>query len=177
MSASRTEVAARGAVAGLLGYATVALSVGLMDLGQGRSFFYTVSLLGDWLFYGLYDPTKMFVWAGGVFAYNGVHLLTYLAFGLMAAWLASMSTKGALYWYAGLVLYILVFLHILGAVLFMTEPVRAVLPMYQVVLPGVLSGVVMSVYLLRAFPEMRQAMRTWADPDDGNEVPTAIPRP
>ena len=78
MSTNRVDSLWHGLMVGLIGYVTIAASVSLGDLLLGRSFFYTVSLLGEWMFYDLSDPTKLRVWPGAVFAYNGLHL-AYLA--------------------------------------------------------------------------------------------------
>ena len=170
MPANRQEVLWHGVFVGLIGYATTAVSVSVGDLMQGRSFFYTVSLMGEWFFYGLQDPALVTVWPGPVFAYNGVHLVAFLAFGLFASWLASVSERGPLFWYAALVLYVMVLAHMLGAVLMMTQPMRAAIPMVQVLVPGLLAATVMGVYLLRVHPQLRHEMSEWVDHTDDHEV-------
>lgn len=170
MRADRTEIIWQGAMAGLIGYAAVALSVGIGDVLQGRSFFFTVSLLGEWLFYGLEDPAKVRVWPGAVFAYNGLHFVTFLMFGLLASWLAAVSERGPLYWYAALVMYLFVFVHLFAAVLLMTEPMREAIRMSQILIPSVLAVVLMSAYLLRVHPQLRREMNEWVDNTDADET-------
>lgn len=168
--ADRTENVWQGLMVGLIGYVTIALSVSIGDVLQGRSFFYTVSLFGGWLFYDLKDAADVRIWPGAVIAYNGLHLVTMLAFGLLASWLASVSERGALYWYAGLVMFLFVFVHLLSAVLFMSEPLRVAVPMSQILVPSLLAVVLMSVYLLRMHPLLRREMDEWVDEDDGTEA-------
>lgn len=181
MATSRKDTVWHGLIMGLIGYSTVAITVSLGDVFQGRSFFYTVSLLGEWMFYGLTDPAQVVVWPGAVFAYNGLHLVTFLGFGLLASWLATESERGPLYWYMGLILYLFVFVHLFGVVLLMTEPMRAAVPLAQLWIPTVLSLLAMSVYLVRAHPQLVREMSQWVDPDDSaTEAPTRVrplPRP
>lgn len=163
MPADRKEMIWHGLMVGLIGYASVALSVSIGDVMQRRSFFYTVSLLGEWLFYGLQDPAKVRVWPGAVFAYNGLHFVTFLGFGLLTSWLASVSERGPLYWYAALVMYLFVLVHMFAVVLLMTEPLRATIPMLQIFLPSLLAAILMSLYVMRVHPQLRREMSEWVD--------------
>lgn len=156
-----TEVVWEGLIAGLIGYATVALLVGLMDVALGRSFFFTAAMLGEAMFYGLTDPSQVVVWPGAVFAYNGVHLLGFLFLGMCAVWLAYMAERGLELWYAGVVLFLLVVLHAYGAVLFMTEGLRSAMPDWMVLLPTVVAVAAMVLYLILARPGLRKELTTW----------------
>lgn len=75
-----------GLVTGFLGYFTIVLFYGLLNLLIGRSFFHTAALLGRSLVEagpdgGIPDP------AGAILAFNGLHLLagTAMAFYLLKA--------------------------------------------------------------------------------------------
>lgn len=166
MTEARKEVIWQGLIAGFIGYATVALAVGIGDVIQGRSFFYTVSLLGGWLFYDQNDPTNVLIWPGAVFAYNGLHLVTFLAFGLMGSWLANVAERGPLFWYGSLVLYLMVFIHLYAGVVQMTAPMRAGISLLQVTVPSLLAVVLMSAYLLRMHPLLRREMDVWENNAD-----------
>jgi hypothetical protein len=166
MTQARSDTIWQGLVAGLIGYASVALAVGIGDALQGRSFFYTVSLLGGWLFHGRSDPANVLVWPGAVFAYNGLHLLTFLAFGLAGSWLANVAERGPLFWYGSLVLYLMVFIHLFAGVVQMTEPMRGGISLLQVTIPSLLAVMLMSAYLLRMHPLLRREMNTWEDNAD-----------
>ena len=170
MRADRSEIVWHGLIVGLLGYATVALSVSAIDLLLGRSVFFTVALLGEWLFYGLRDPARITVWPGAVFAYNGLHFITFLSLGLLASWLASISERGPLYWYGALVMYLFVLVHLFAAVQLMTEPLRTLIPSYEVWLPSIAAAVVMTAYLLRMHPQLRHELSEWVDEDDVAEA-------
>ncbi len=159
----RTDTIWQGVLAGLVGYATVALLVGILDVALGRSFFFTAALLGEHTFYGLRDPSQAVVWPGAVFAYNGLHLVAFIFIGLVSSSLAFLAEKGPAFWYGGAVLFLVVILHALGALLLMTEDLRAVLPAWMIVLPTVVSGAAMATYLLRCHPRVRHAMRVWEE--------------
>lgn len=156
-----TEIVWEGLLAGIIGYATVAILVGVCDLAFGRSFFFTAAMLGEAAFYGLTDPANVVVWPGAVFAYNGVHLLGFLFIGMSAAWLAYLAEKGAELWYLGLVLFLLVVAHALGAVLILTEGLRAAIPVWVVLVPTVVGLAEMFVYLLAVRPGLRRELTTW----------------
>lgn len=178
MSTNRSETVGHGLVVGVVGYVTIALAVSAGDLLQGRNFFYTVALLGQWMFYGLTDPAELRIWPGVVLAYNGLHLVTFLAFGLLASWLASLAERGPLYWYSSLVMFLFVFVHMFATVLLMTEPLRQAIPMWQIILPSTFAVAAMSAYLLRTHPQLRHDMDTWTDPDDevATEPPASVRR-
>ena len=157
----RAEIVWQGLIGGLIGYAIVAILVGTIDAAQGRSFFFTAAMLGEATFYGLTDPANVVVWPGAVLAYNGVHLLGFLFIGMSAAWLAYLAEQGTELWYLGLVLFLLVVAHALGAVLFMTEPLRAAMPAWAVIVPTVVGLTGMCMYLIRARPALRTELTTW----------------
>lgn len=163
MNDRRSDALWQGVLTGLVGYATVALLAGLLDVTRGHSFFFTASLLGEHFFYGLTDPSQVTVWPGAVFAYNGLHLVTFLFVGLVAAWLALMSEKGPEYWYVGIVMFLLIVLHAFGAMLLITEDMRAVEPVWAIVLPTLVAWAAMAVYLLRMRPALRQRMLHWEE--------------
>ena len=174
MSTNRVDTVWHGLMVGLVGYVTIALSVSLGDLLLGRSVFHTVSLLGGWMFHDLRDPASLQIWPGVVFAYNGLHFVTFLCFGLLASWLASMSERGPLYWYAGLVMFLFVFIHMVATVLLMTEPLRREIPLALLLVPSLLAVVAMSIYLWRTHPQLRREMSVWVDEDD---TPATHPQP
>lgn len=161
MTAERSETIWQGMVSGIFGYATVAILVGTMDVMQGRSFFFTASLLGEHVFYGLNDPNQVVVWPGAVFAYNGLHLMTFLFIGMATAWLAYMSERGAELWYLAAVLFALLFLHAFGGILILTEDLRSAISIWTIIIPTIFAGLVMVAYLMWARPALRHELQTW----------------
>jgi hypothetical protein len=71
-------------VAGLIGAAIVAAWFLLFDFARGRPFF-TPALLGSAVFHGVIDPARVQVTAGLVLGYTLVHVLAFIAFGIIAA--------------------------------------------------------------------------------------------
>ena len=157
------EVAVHGIVAGFIGYAAIALLIGFIDVARGRSFFFTAAMLGEAAFRGLDDPARVVVEPGAVFAYNGVHLLAFLVMGLCGAWLVHVAERGAQLWFPALVLFLFVVLHAYGAVLLVTEPLRASMPAWLVGVPTLVAVLAMALYLLAIHPVLRRRPGVWDD--------------
>jgi hypothetical protein len=166
MRASRSDVVSHGLLVGFIGYLTVFAGVGLGDVLQGRSFFHTFSLLGGWLFHGLDDPTQVRVWPGAVFAYNGLHLVAFLGFGVVASWMMAVAERGPLLWYGALVMYLFVFLHLFASVVLMTEPMRGAFSLWHLTIPSLLALATMSWALLQQHPQIRHELDVWVDDTD-----------
>ena len=157
MKTSWQDTLQQGLVAGLIGYATVGLVFGLVDVIQGHSPFYTAAVLGATLFYGIQDPIQVTVAAPYVFAYSGFHLLLFLVLGMAGAWLADLAELGEQLWFVGLFFFIFVAFHIFGAVQAMAAPVQAALSPVAIWLGGTLASVLMAAYLLWEHPLIRKA--------------------
>ena len=167
MRAERAEIYWHGFVAGLVGYATIAIAVAVANLILGRSPFHTAALLGQALFYGLRDPSQLTIWPGPVLAYNGLHLLVLLGLGVFASWLAYLSERGPHFWYIGVIMMFFVMFHLFGLYLFASEPIRSALSPWALVAGGFAAMSTMSVYLVRVHPRLRAEFRDFAalDPD------------
>jgi uncharacterized membrane protein (UPF0136 family) len=145
----------QGIYAGLVGYGTLVVLFIALDALEGRPFFYTPALLGSRLFYGLSDPAQLVVWAGPVISYNAAHLIVFLIFGMVVAWLGYLSERGPQLWYLGLCFFLLVTFHLLAAMLIFTQPVRAAMPMWTVIGATFLAALAMGAYVLVAHPRLR----------------------
>jgi hypothetical protein len=167
MKPERIEVCWQGLVAGLVGYATVAIVMAIGNVFLGRSPFHTAALLGNAVFYGLTDPSRLTIWPGPVLAYNGFHLLVFLGIGVVAAWLAYLSERGPHFWYIGVILMLFVAFHLLGVLLFVGERMRAALSAWEVLAAGVAAMLTMSAYLVWTHPRLRSELDDFAalDPD------------
>src|SRR5512138_2614273 len=99
MANERTHVLSQGLMVGVIGYAAVGLFFLAVDLLSGRPAFYTPSLLGNALFYGVRDPDLARIWPGPVLAFNGCHLLLFLGLGMLASWLAQLAERGPSLWF------------------------------------------------------------------------------
>jgi hypothetical protein len=166
MSEQRSSISWQGLVAGLIGYATVAIVIAIGNVLLGRSPFHTAALLGSAMFYGLDDPRQLMVWAGPVFAYNGFHLFVFLALGIFGAWLASLSEKGPHFWYIGAIAMLFVAFHLFGAYLFVNEGIRSALSPWALLGAGFVAMLAMTTYLVAVHPRLREEFRNFAALDE-----------
>ena len=156
----RTRTILRGGlVAGLIGYGTVAVFFGVLNVFEGRSPFYTAALLGSALFQGLDDPAMVQVAAQPVFSYNAVHLLAFLAAGFAASWLVAEAERYAAAQYLVFVLLVVVAFHIYGAMLFAAQPLFGSGAWWRIGLPSLAAALLMGWYLLRLHPALRREIR------------------
>ena len=87
-----------GLVTGLIGAGGVAVWFLVIDTISGRPFF-TPSVLGSAMFFGLRDPAAVTVELPAVAAYTLVHIVAFLAVGvIVAAMLAELRKTPHLLW-------------------------------------------------------------------------------
>jgi hypothetical protein len=150
----------QGIIAGLIGFATVAVVFGLVNLGAGRSPWYSAAVLGGALFYGVADPTLVSVTPAAVLAYSALHLGVFVAFGVLAAALAALADRGWQLWFVALFFFIFVSFHMLAAVQGLAAPMRSVLRGEMIWVAGIAASLLMAWYLFRTHPRMRSA-QSW----------------
>ncbi len=163
MRAERVQANLQGLIAGFIGYAAVALFFAIINVIAGRSPFFTAAFFGGALFYGVRDPAQVTVWPGAVLAYNGVHLLMFLALGMIASWLAYLSERGPQFWYIGAILFLFVVFHMYGFVLLLTGGIQTVIPTWTVFVATVLAGTAMFGYLLWVHPRFRSELHEFRE--------------
>lgn len=156
MNSGSTRVWADGLIAGAIGYAVAVIFFVVLDLITGRSWLFTATLLGEGLFYGLEDPVQLVPAYGPAIAFNGVHLIGYLAMGVIAAWLAARAEQGAQFWYVATVLFVFGLFHVIAAMVWLTEPLRAALSVWKVIAATFLAVTAMVAYLVHAHPRLRE---------------------
>lgn len=161
MSSKWKDAIAQGVTAGLLGFATVALFFALENLFAGRSPFYTAALLGATVFHGATDPSQVSVTPENVLLYNGLHLVTFIAFGLIGSALATLADRGAQLWYVGLFFFIFVAFHLVGVAQGLAMPMRAAISDASVWIAGLAASTAMAAYILWQHPRIR-AGESWA---------------
>lgn len=161
MSPKWREAMGQGVAAGLIGFATVALFFALANVIGGRSPFYTAALLGATVFHGATDPSRVAVTPENVLLYNGLHLVTFLAFGVIASALAVLADRGAQLWYVGLFFFIFVAFHLIGFAQGLAMPMRAAIGDATVWVAGLAASLTMAAYILWRHPRIR-AGESWA---------------
>lgn len=167
MSPDRSRMLWQGMLAGLIGYFTVVMSFAVGNALSGHSIFYTPALLGGAVFYGIRDLASVVVWPGPVLAYNGLHMIVFLALGMLASGLAQFAERGPHLWYVGIVFYAFVAFHLMGAVFLLPAALRNEMLGWGTLLSGVAASLAMALFLLWMHPGLRAEMRDFAaqDPD------------
>ena len=163
MSERQQRIFYEGLVTGLIGYVTVALVLGIVDLLSGRSLFFTVATLGQAVFGG--GGGEGAVTPAAVFTYNGIHVLAFVAFGIFVAWLVSETELHPAIWY-------LAFMVLLGAFFLATvlqasagAALGGALPWWSVVLANVCAAVAMGAYIHHAHPRLLRHVSEHGDPE------------
>lgn len=169
MKASTSRVLTEGLFAGLIGYAVVALFLGVVDLLTGRSFFWTAAFLGQTLLGGFGEPGGDAVTAGAVFAYNGVHLLVFLVVGLAVAWLVYEVEIHPAFWYVAFFVFLGAFFLSLVVLMAVGDPGTGALPWWRIAGANVAAALCMGVYLHRLHPRLRERIELHGDPEFEDE--------
>lgn len=155
------RIALQGLFAGLIGYLTVAIVFAAVNLVMGRSPFHTAAVMGAALFYGVKDPAGVAIRPEYVIAFNGVHLLAFMAFGVAASALADLADRGWQLWYVSTFFFIFVAFHLLAAAQALATPMRVMIPDIAVWMAGLAASALMGWYLFRVHPRMH-APQPWS---------------
>lgn len=164
MTRENEQVWTQGLIAGVIGYATVAVLCAIEDALTGRSPFYTAAALGATVFYGIDDPARVVVSAPYVLAFNGAHLVAFLVFGLVASWLAKLADQGHQFWFIAGTLFVVIGFHLVAAAALLARNVESALPWQQMWTSGLAGSALIAAYLLWAHPRLRASQR-WDDDD------------
>jgi hypothetical protein len=152
MSVRAGRIVRIGLAAGGVGYAAVIVVVSGLNLLAGRSPFYTAALFGASLFYGLSDPAALVVAPGPVLAYNGVHLLAFLALGLGGSGLVAIAERYPSAQYVILVLLVFVAFHVWGGLALFAHPLLGAETWWHVGVGTLVAAIAMGLYYLRRYP-------------------------
>ena len=152
------RVLKQGAIAGLIGFATVALLLAVANVMGGHSPFSTASALGAALS-GASDPAIAPIAVGYIVTYTAVHLAVFVGLGVFAAALATLADRGWQLWFVSLFFFLFISFHLFAAVQALGTPVQSVLPDVLVWIVGVAASLMMALYLLRVHPRLRAAQQ------------------
>ena len=144
-----------GLLAGVIGYAVLALLLALWSWSRGHSPLYAAALLGADLFGGTTPASDAAIELALVLAYNGAHLLVFLAFGFAMAWLAGVAERIPQGWYLTGIGFLFVVAHIAAYPAWFDAQVRAALPGGVIALATSLSFLAMGAWLLLEHPALR----------------------
>ncbi len=146
-----------GFIAGIIGAAAVAVWFFIVDLIAGTAFF-TPSVLGQAVFWGLRDPTTVEVTFPSVIAYTAIHVLAFSVVGIAAAALAFMVDK----WPTTL-FFVVVFFAIfeIGFYIGLTlaaRPLLGALAWTNVAIGNLIAAIGMGYYLWKAHPHIAEVL-------------------
>jgi hypothetical protein len=146
-----------GVVAGVAGALIVAAWFLLLDLERGRPFF-TPALLGAAVFQGATTPAEVTVAAAPVLGYTLLHLLAFVAFGVVAASLLLAAEREPSAFIAFVVLFAgfeVFFFAVLGA---FGRSLLGAIVWWAIFTGNLLASAGMLVLLLRAHPRLPAAL-------------------
>ena len=164
MSETQQRVFYEGLIAGLIGYITVALVLAIVDLAMGRSLFYTVATLGEAVF-GDTGAADSAVTPAAVFTYNGVHILAFVIFGVLVAWLVVETELHPAIWYVAFMALLAAFFLATVLAAGAGAALGESLTWWSVVLANVLAALAMGWYLHRAHPRLLRHVSEHGDPE------------
>lgn len=165
MKAERERVLTEGLIAGFIGYATVVVVFGLVNLATGHSFFFTAALLGNAVL-GSGGSGADLAAPGPIIVYNGIHLITFVLIGLGAAWLISQTELHPGIWYLTFYLFVTVFFVGLVVVRIVAAPVIDQLPWgWPVIWVNLAAVTLMGLYLWKAHPRLWREVTEHGDPE------------
>lgn len=152
----------QGVTVGLIGFGAVAVFYALFDLLAARGGLYTVDLLGRTVFRGLRDPSilefPIKLDPQAILWYSGLHLVVAVAIGLFVTWLIGQAERRPL-WARAIVLAIIIgFVVTIFGVGILSEPIRAVLPWWSIVIANALATILAAGYLFRVRPGLWQRL-------------------
>ena len=162
MNEERARVLNDGLWIGLIGYVTVALVTGVLDVLRGASFFYTPAVLGGALF-GRAGPVA--VTPEVVFPYNGVHLLTFLAIGMLIAVLVREVELHPVLWFLAFFVLLGMFFYSLALIGAIGAEAGPGVPWTSILVADAAAAVAMGVFVRSRHPGLWRAMRDESDPE------------
>ena len=154
MKPDRARLFTEAFIAGVIGYAVVALFYVILNLLAGRHPFYTAAVLGQGIVRAPPGSGEPVVAFGPIVAYNAVHLVVFLTIGLVAAWLVFATEKIPQLWFVGLLIFVTALMASIGVVLVYSAPVAGALPWWSIVAANVIAAFLMGAYLVGAHPRL-----------------------
>ncbi|HSJ09216.1 MAG TPA: hypothetical protein VK928_04860 [Longimicrobiales bacterium] len=151
-----------GLIAGLFGYASLAIFFAVIGVLRGDSVFHIAGLLAAVLFRTAV-PEGGTVDVGAIATYTALHLLVLMCAGLLMAALARLAARALQGWYMALIAIVFGLIHVLAVPIWFDARVAADLSVGLVMAGTTLATGVMVAYLWAASPEIRTAMH---EPDE-----------
>jgi HAMP domain-containing protein len=142
----------------MLGAATVALFFLLLDTLHGEPL-YTPNLLGSVLFSGKGVDEVTAIDMTVVFAYTGLHVMAFVAFGIVIAWMVSVFVSNPQFGIVLLLLFLMFEAVLFGFEVTLVPQLVGALGAWAVALANVLAAVLMFWFPLNRHPEALERLR------------------
>lgn len=174
MRAAPRTVLLDGFFLGLIGYLAVAGGYLVLDVASGRPALYTAALLGQGLFgtLGAGGPT---VQVGPILAFNGAHLIGFLAIGMVTAMLVHEAEAHPRFWYPAFFTALAVLVYGYAVAMVAAEAVQAILAPADIVLVDLFSAACMVVYLMARHRSLARTVEREGDPESVSVAHAARP--
>jgi len=151
------QILREGLVTGLIGAAAIAAWFLLVDTVAGHPF-YTPSMLGSALFWGLRDPAVVQVSFQAVAAYSMVHVLALVLVGTIAAAVAFQVERAPSTLFLAIVLFAAHEFGFYIVVAVMAQPLLGALAWWAVAAGNAIAAAGMGYYLWREHPKLRETL-------------------
>jgi hypothetical protein len=150
MNMQRRRLFVEGLIAGVIGYAVVAVFHVMLNVAGGRPPLYTAAQLGDLVFGSGGAGATLTVDPTMVLAFNGVQLVALLIFGFFAAWLMYETKLHPEFWYLAFFLFLAATVVGYASVLVLTMLVGPVVSPWLMVASSLLGATAIAAYLIAA---------------------------
>lgn len=147
-----------GTWVGLIGATVVAVWFLILDVAAGHPL-RTPSVLGQVLLMGRDRPDVATTDFTGVILYTAFHMVVFLAFGFVLAYLVRWALSNHFIRYALIPLFLAFALFFVVVVLMLGEETRSLFPVWSVLAANTLAALCMGYYLWRNHPELRRALQ------------------
>jgi hypothetical protein len=148
MAREEQSVLREGVVAGVIGAAVVAGWFLVFDLARGRPFL-TPGLLGAAVFYGARTPEGVPIALGPIVGYTLLHVLAFIAFGVMAASVIAVSEREPALFIAFVILFAAFEMFFFAAVAALGQSMLGAIVWWAILVGNLLASVAMLGYFFR----------------------------
>jgi hypothetical protein len=155
-----------GLYVGLIAYAAVASFYAAYDVLAARGLLFTVNMLGLAAFRGVRDPAVLQfpvpLDLSAIILYNALHLAASLVVGQVVVALTAMAERNPARSLPAFLVIVGGYVVTIAVVGFLSEPMRALLPWWSIVVANTAAVALAAAYLLRRRPGVWAAVTAFA---------------
>jgi hypothetical protein len=163
-----------GVIAGLIGAGVVALFYFIFDLMRGTPLL-TPSALGEVFILRRPEAVTTQVDSTAVLLYSCLHLVAFLALGVLIAALARRSETSSLMRYAVMQVFVAFIVFFYGVLALASTTTRGLFPFWSVLAANGIAAAAMALYVWRRHPRLQAVFADTPFRDQNDEV-TSAPR-